>query len=88
MNISEVLDLVIQVSESGRPGAAIQIAKAFKVAIDEGRRDDFFNNVNLDTIIAHAQHLAFEEEVKKKELQNKKPIEQGQEITDEPDSAA
>ena len=84
MKISETLGLIIEVAESGRAGAAVEIARAVKLAIDISNRDDFFQGIPVDEIITMAQIAAVERENVRKNT----PKIQVEESNDEPDSAA
>ena len=85
MKISETLGLIIEVAESGRAGAAVEIVRAVKLAIDISNRDDFFQGIPVDEIITMAQIAAVERENVRK---NTPKIQQVEESNDEPDSAA
>ena len=72
MNIIESLDFAIEVSESGRPGAAVQILKSITAALRDGRdsRGDFFPPTSSkDQLASLAQSMAFAEEAKRKVIQ-------------------
>ncbi len=63
MTLRETLLLAIEASESGRPGAAVQILRALVSAVDEGKKDHFFSHFNTaESIVNFAQDRAFEQE--------------------------
>ena len=62
MNMSEILELVIEVAQSGRPGAAVKILQDVKEAIDNGKTDSHVFTHNVAKLINIAQDRAFEEE--------------------------
>lgn len=88
MNISEVLGLAIEASQSGKSGAAVKILQAVKGAIDGGKTDNFFTGRGRQDVIDHAQTQAFEEEYRLKAeviAAKESPTQEGQPL---PDSAA
>ncbi len=69
MNLSKILQVVINTAESGRPGAAVLILKELKVAVDTGSSDFYVNfEGNEDGLAGFAQEMAFD--IEKKKLTN------------------
>ncbi len=64
MNLSEVLALALEAGESGRAGGMVEIIRSLKIAVDAGKKDDFFSLVNMthEEMIAYSQKHAFEKE--------------------------
>jgi len=77
MNTVEVLKIAIEASESGRPGACVEILKSLLGAIEAELTTDAFaqvcDAVDSDILIDTAQVVAFSVEDRKRAIQYESP---------------
>ena len=64
MNLRAVLSMALEAGDSGRVGAMVEIIRSLNMAVDSGKKDNYFDMVVMtkEEIIEYCQKHAIEKE--------------------------